>query len=500
MFIVFSISYNSYAQNCNVDTFYSYKLEGNTYTKMPYYRVLYKYNSNKKVISDQLQLWVSNIKAYRNSSKIETEYSTQFPDLKTKESTLVFDTTNNNWINSTKFENAFDANGNNTLYNYFEWNNTTQSWTKKRENSSVFNVNNKLISYIEQTYVPHLNTVRNYSKDERTYDGSGNEINRTIYIWDTVSNSFLNFRKYTNTYNGNNKKLTELYQLWESTTSSWLNLYRMTITYTIDGLKEYYYNENWNAMASNWYYTSRSQYVYSANQLLITEYSDIWDYTNSVWVQNYKYDYTYNSNYDIDVRTVSKWNTTFLRWDNQYRNLYQYNPNGKTTQQKEDHWISATNSWRTVQLNNMTYDMNDKIIKLESLGWSDVFNALIKNYLSTYQYNTSNPIYVEENYGSYDNILEYYTRSFRNEHLCALANSSINKINKNNLTIYPNPVTNGEISFDIKEPSLYQIFAMDGKMVKFGIAIPNQIINIKELTSGLYSVLINNKSNSLIIE
>lgn len=490
---------NINAQNCKLDTFYRYNLEGNTYTQKPNFRTIYKYNSNKDALSDIFQIWIPQLNTYRNHSKIENEFSTQFLDKIVKQTSYTFDTINNVWINFNKQEYNYDASGNQVLNQFSEWNKTTQNWIKKRESMMVYNSNKQLISAIYQEFVGHINSLRNNYKNEYTFDANGNELSTTLYYWDTVSNSFIYSYRTTKTYNSNNKKLTEYYENWDKVANIWKPASKFTNTYNSEGLEEFYYYETWNETLGIWEFSTRSQKIYSSNQLLTTEFSDLWNKVSGTWEQNYKYNFSYNSNYDLENRTVNKWDKTFFVWVNYSKITHAYTPSGKISQTKEEDWIIPENNWRTISIENRVYNTGDSIILSEYQAWSNDFNALIKSAYTTHQYQQTNPFYVVENYRSYDNILEYYTRADRNEYHCASATTQINPVLKSNLLVFPNPVANGEIEFNITESTICQIFSTDGKLVKTSKIFPNQKLNVSDLKSGVYIIFLNQETKQLII-
>ena len=79
-----------------------------------------------------------------------------------------------------------------------------------------------------------------------------------------------------------------------------------------------------------------------------------------------------------------------------------------------------------------------------------------------------------------------------------LAPSQIYSINTANLNIFPNPATESFNTSGITEPTVVMVLDITGKIVLQQTIIPDEIINIAHLQSGIYFVNVKGENMKLI--
>ena len=77
-------------------------------------------------------------------------------------------------------------------------------------------------------------------------------------------------------------------------------------------------------------------------------------------------------------------------------------------------------------------------------------------------------------------------------------NLAVNDINQKNIIVYPNPAKSFIKISDLQKSTDYEIFSIDGKLIKNGIANPDSEINISTLVKGTYVLKFNNQSVKII--
>ncbi len=77
-------------------------------------------------------------------------------------------------------------------------------------------------------------------------------------------------------------------------------------------------------------------------------------------------------------------------------------------------------------------------------------------------------------------------------------NLAVNDINQKNIIVYPNPAKSFIKISGLQKSTDYEIFSIDGKLIKNGIANPDSEINISTFVKGTYVLKFNNQSVKII--
>lgn len=77
-------------------------------------------------------------------------------------------------------------------------------------------------------------------------------------------------------------------------------------------------------------------------------------------------------------------------------------------------------------------------------------------------------------------------------------NLAVNDINQKNIIVYPNPAKSFIKISGLQKSTDYEIFSIDGKLIKNGIANPDSEINISAFVKGTYILKFNNQSVKLM--
>lgn len=122
-------------------------------------------------------------------------------------------------------------------------------------------------------------------------------------------------------------------------------------------------------------------------------------------------------------------------------------------------------------------------------------STTMSSYSFSYKTNDNGVVYYRLKQVDFDGRYEY-------SHIISISNTI--EINKNNITVYPNPLANNQninISGINAENILYEIFDVTGKKIKSDNIVSQngifEIINSYDLTAGTYFIKINTESNNI---
>lgn len=77
-------------------------------------------------------------------------------------------------------------------------------------------------------------------------------------------------------------------------------------------------------------------------------------------------------------------------------------------------------------------------------------------------------------------------------------NLAVSEIDQKIMNVFPNPAKSFIKISNVEEPTYYEIYSVDGKLIKKGTANPDSEINISSLVKGIYILKFNNQSVKII--
>lgn len=77
-------------------------------------------------------------------------------------------------------------------------------------------------------------------------------------------------------------------------------------------------------------------------------------------------------------------------------------------------------------------------------------------------------------------------------------NLAVSEIDQKIMNVFPNPAKSFIKISNIEEPTYYEIYSVDGKLIKKGTANPDSEINISSMVKGIYMLKFNNQSVKII--
>ncbi len=140
----------------------------------------------------------------------------------------------------------------------------------------------------------------NSSKYEYTYDANGNPTVEIYSYWNSETSQWENSDKYEDTYDANGNLTVLIYSYWNSGTSQWVNSDLEEYTYDANGNPTVRIYSGWNSETSQWVNPSKAEYTYDANGNPTVEIYSLWNSETSQWENSSKYEYTYDLSYGLN--------------------------------------------------------------------------------------------------------------------------------------------------------------------------------------------------------
>ncbi|MDD2286665.1 MAG: T9SS type A sorting domain-containing protein [Paludibacter sp.] len=336
-----------------------------------------------------------------------------------------------------------------------EWDFDGQTWKNVTKEEYAYDESGNLIRQIwYDSYNPETMVWNAQYKTELGYNADGSEALRAYYVWSIALQDWRLTNKYENYYDEYGKPVLEASTQWND------NLQREIINYK----NEKVYDNQRNLIVESHIYSNvvlvGSQYYLqtggekvennfnSSGQLLSSiEYY----YINEVFVPDEKYEYTYHSAYPTAIETeyVYTWNQSTSTWKNE----------GKG-----------------VLTSNFEVPRKDLIAPFQGEDDSREVKMYF-SYMATelLQYSWSN---ITQSWMEDSKVLVYYTQS---------EFSSIDKVDLEPVSVYPNPVTDF-LTIRLKEHSIanFRLFDLQGRKL-YEAPVNNQSkIDVSGFVNGIY--------------
>lgn len=378
--VLISDQYNRY--NSSND-----RIEG--YTKYRYYDAVkkeYSYRYSFKIESeyDASGRVISTISYFSSSGNLVPDYKYEYEYSSDGIPTKTYSYFNGEkWIISSKSMNYTDENGV-TYYEYYGYNNDTQSWTGYSKSQTKNNEAGNTEWSISWSWNSTDKTWRYYSKYEYEYNSAGNNTTTRIYNWSTTNEDWWLSRMYG-------------YEYQNETIRS-----------------GYWYREKYSETGSS-YYTGR--YTYDSDALgrrtTYTTYN-LADAETMTWTPASKETYVYLNNTDLYDDTMTEkivmyWNTGTGEFVNSYKYEWGYDDAGNNTLYIKYEWSSS--DWKITEKELYAYALIGNDLErtlVESYYYSSRYNALVGSYKNEYDFDAKGNQTMYANYTwDYENSLWY---------------------------------------------------------------------------------------------
>lgn len=248
-------TYNSY-ENFLTDNSYAWDTISSVWIPNGYQRT-YTYDGNN---NKTMQLQVNTT----NGVVVDSLRSTFTHDLNGNELTELregWQATNQIWFNMQQWYHVYNVNNQrDSTYNAI-WNSLTSTFDTNYLTTYTYNSFGDILDYFN--HQKSGNNWVNTTRQTNGYDANGNQITVNTYMWNGsiwVQNSQTVYG-----FNANNQQTSYLSQQFNSTLGVYINSYQATLLYDANDMLEFYIYEGWNTANSNWDLYSKQRHFNSCN-------------------------------------------------------------------------------------------------------------------------------------------------------------------------------------------------------------------------------------------
>ena len=374
---------------------------------------------------------------------------------------------------------SYDTKGNIIVNEEYQWNYSTNTWTKRKIEYEYDDHGNLTLIASYQTWLDFDWTGE--TKYEYSYDSDRNLTMDIYYVWDYESNKWVaEFKREFSYDNYGNNTLT-LWCHW--TGNSWIDEFKDELIYDTDGnlileieyvwenntwIEDYKteleYNTNGNNTLATYYYWNGNSWMFDEKTERtfdtygnITMYIDYY-WENSTWTEwiKFKYENTYNDSGKLIEKAQYLWESN--NWAGWKKDEWVYDVNGNLTMEAS-YGSMIDNIWIGGAKYEYIYDNNRNMMTQVFSTWHYGINNWLYRDKSEFEYNLAyskpnlvlpetyafgmNNMRVEEKRYWWDDtnwsgesVLTYFWNEKNIE-------VGISKLTSNiSITIYPNPVSN----------------------------------------------------------
>lgn len=318
------------------------------------------------------------------------------------------------------------------------------------------------------------------------------------------------------TYNSDGGVTTYLYSVWDEATLSWKNSSQTLVLYNPSGQSEQYISQSWDADTQAWTNGSRSTYAYTAFGKVQTLVFDFWE--DDHWTPYQQTNYNYDSNQFPDGEFRQIWDAGTATWIEDSMTMQTCDANGNLIWYQFEQWIgdalqpmqrvtqtfspsnqiltSVTENydntdWKNESKTTYAYDANDYMVFSLFQNWADETNSWQDFFHHNY---TNNPN---------GTISEFVSQQWLNpwtnfqRALYTYENLDVAENELGSFAFYPNPTTDAlHLSMQEQTPVDVSIIDASGQTIRTQNTAPNAAIDLRELSSGVYVLLVRQNSKT----
>lgn len=424
-------------------------------------------------------------------SLLENKAYSQSPSLKSSSikqrlDSLVshnWNVTNSQWVKESKDEYTYDANGRWTMGVYYNWDVAASLWVRDYKDEYTYGANNRWATDINYNWNDTTSQwVRDY-KYEYTYNDSGYSTVVLIYKWNDTASQWVNDSKYEYTYTTNGHITQFLISEWNLTNSQWVAMMRYDYTYDNNWNCTQFIANNWDVDFNKWVVVMKYEFTYDSNNRMIIGLYSIWNDEASLWLPMMKYEYTYDANGRTATEIRSDRDFLISQWVSAMRYEFSYDANSNNTQCIISKWDRIINQWvsysKEVNTFDLAYTFADLIFP-SGYSMIGVFNG-------TPAIATNNKPLEELEY-LWDGTINWVNNLKTIYYYSAQNGVGVNELKADELTVYPNPVSDGFRLNTFEKNVQISIYNLSGSLLLTKQISDNEYINVSTLSQGIYMV------------
>jgi len=283
--------------------------------------------------------------------------------------------TSTEWTDSTKLIKQFDANGNQTLYSNYIWNDTINQLIGEDKYEDIYDLSGNWTNEIEYVWDRNNNDWIKSWKYEASYDANNNQIYYADYIWNSYKNDWVKNVKQVLNYNTQNDFTLIIYSKLDTISNTWANDFKYEYTHLSNGNRYERYTSAYNSQSNVWELSTLREYTTDASGNW-TQYLDSkYDSNNLQWVKTTKTDMAYDQNKHIILNTIYSWNASTALWVGVTKNEVAYNDQNSRTLYVSCKWDTALSLWVGISKFVYTYNAQNKPTSYVQYKWNTTNNV-----------------------------------------------------------------------------------------------------------------------------
>lgn len=257
------------------------------------------------------------------------------------------------WVDTSAFKGYYENGTKLAIYERsWSYGNNEFSYGGYKYNTTLNN-NEDLLTKIEYYWNIELEVWDFFQKWNYSYDNSGINIFAIIQQWDNFTEEWNDYIKFMYEYDENGHEVQNIDLYWNSNIESWVTHGQHLSTYDDYGNKTLYLYQTWNSDTEEWDSLSHDLYIYDDNNNLTQHTHQSWDSNIEEWVNYEQALFTFDNNGNQIEYISQYWIDQVQEWGIYWHFLYEYDINGNQTQQLWQGWNSDTEEW--VNINKEVY-------------------------------------------------------------------------------------------------------------------------------------------------
>lgn len=221
--------------------------------------------------------------------------------------------------------------------------NASGAWIKYGRTIYTFNTANVVTELLNQGYDTTVQQWKNTSRVTNFYNASNNIIQKVSQNWSFLMSAWENNSLQEYSYDANKNIIHYLSKTW--TAGVWRNQNLDSTTYTSTNKPSIIINRNWNTSTNVWDVYSRRIYYYSSIDSITQVDLDYYDPALMLWRHGYQNVYTYNSDNLLALQEIKRWNVAIFDYENYFKYNYTYFTNKNLQEIAVLEWNTATTNW-----------------------------------------------------------------------------------------------------------------------------------------------------------
>src|SRR5665648_164308 len=264
--------------------------------------------------------------------------------------------------------------------------------------------------------------------------------------------------------------------------------------------------------------SEKDEYTYNSIGNMTQEIGSNWDETASEWVVSWKYDYVYDSNGNMTEEIEYGWDETVSQWVASWKYEFTYDSNGNMTEEIESNLDVISGQWVVGWKYGYTYDSSENVMQEIGYSWDETAEVWVSEWKYEYTYDNSYtkdelllPYYFPKNPDYFIHKLNGYTEyewdinsgqwnisSELTLYYSPKIITGTNPVIKDEIVIYPNPVTDGFRILGLSELSTIILSDSNGIVWLSKELAINEYVSTSALPPGIYLIRINTRESSTV--